>query len=111
MQLWAIHWNVHFATSDVVYAMNEIFCDESKRVSLPDFLLDVAVLMDVLGHEVEKLVEADAAVAVLVNLANHFLQFFSILKYLGANSYLFLKYLGANFYLFLKHFGTNFIRF
>ena len=87
--------------------MNEIFCDESKRVSLPDFLLDVAVLMDVLGHEVEKLVEADAAVAVLINLANHFLQFFFDLKIFRSQFLFVFKTFWHQFYSFLKHLGAN----
>ncbi len=41
---------------------------------LPDLLLDVAVLVDVLGHQVDELVEADAAVAVLVDLVDHLLR-------------------------------------
>ncbi len=41
---------------------------------LPDLLLDVSVLVNVLGHQVEKLVEADAPVPVLIDLANHFLE-------------------------------------
>lgn len=40
----------------------------------PDLFLDVPVLMDVLGHQVEELVEADASVPILVDLANHLLE-------------------------------------
>ncbi len=42
--------------------------------SFPYFLFDVAVLVDVLRHEVDKLVEAYAAVPVLVNFVYHFLE-------------------------------------
>jgi hypothetical protein len=41
---------------------------------IPDLLLDVPILVDVLGHQVEELVEADATVAVLVDFTNHFLR-------------------------------------
>ena len=39
----------------------------------PDLLLDVSVLVHVLGHQVEELVEADAPVPILVDLSDHLL--------------------------------------
>ena len=39
----------------------------------PDLLLDVSVLVHVLGHQVEELVETDAAVPILVDLPDHLL--------------------------------------
>lgn len=40
---------------------------------LPDLLLDVPVLVNVLGHQVDELVEGDVAVPVLVHLRDQVL--------------------------------------
>lgn len=42
--------------------------------SLSYFLLNVAVLVNVFGHQIEKFVETDASISILVNLPDHFLQ-------------------------------------
>ena len=41
---------------------------------LPDLLLDVSILVNVFGHQVDKFVEADATIAILVDFVDHFLK-------------------------------------